>query len=69
MSKISEVKIIPSSTAAYGQIIRAAISGMSACSRVKDQEHLEMFRNIFRWAEVEYTTMVTAACKHGPAQG
>lgn len=63
------VTIAPSMSGAYGQIMRAAISGMSACSKVKDAEHLEMFRNILTWAQTEYAAITTAACKHGPAQG
>lgn len=69
-NEVASVKIVSNDINACGQIIRACISGMNACSKIHDRDHLDRFSAIHEWATNAHAKLALEACSaDGPALG
>lgn len=69
-NEVTSVKIMSSDINAYSQIMRACISGMNACSKIHDRDHLDRFSAIHEWATNAHAKLALEVCPaDNPALG
>lgn len=61
-NEAASVKIVSSDMNACGQIMRACISGMNACSKIHDYDHLDRFSAVHEWATNAHAKLALEAC-------
>lgn len=61
-NEVASVKIVSNDIDAYGQIMGACISGMNACSKIHDRDHLDRFSAIHEWATNAHAKLALEAC-------